>query len=383
MVRDERPIAGIQEAEEMRELVGRVSALDSDAGAAVRVITYFDRLVQTRAGLEAIVRGAAMLTGCPVRLLDPDRSLRIRVTGDGERGDGQAAPDPAWPVHQVYSGTAALWLERTGAPGPVDAIVLERAAAAARDVLDRAWGRAPSLPPQDDPALVELLLDVSAPHQARTIAAKRLGLPGDVRARAVVTEEGRVVIDREHASTRESRRPGSSQPGPAPKASSGRADVADSTWPDGKRRGIGPAVPALDLPESWRLARIALRLAAEGTDQDPGPRTVYADELGGLVVLAASVGPGTETVPDVLALERAASFAPWMLTTLHASAYANSLRAAATALTLHHSTLQDRLAHAGQLLGWNIRTPQGCLRLQLAFVLRRLRRHPETPSVRW
>jgi hypothetical protein len=33
-----------------------------------------------------------MLAGCPVRLFDLDRSLRIRVPGDGERGDVQAAP---------------------------------------------------------------------------------------------------------------------------------------------------------------------------------------------------------------------------------------------------------------------------------------------------
>lgn len=44
----------------MRDLVGRLSALDPDAGAAVQVIAYFDCLVETRAGLEAIVRGATV-----------------------------------------------------------------------------------------------------------------------------------------------------------------------------------------------------------------------------------------------------------------------------------------------------------------------------------
>ena len=52
-----------------------------------------------------------------------------------------------------------------------------------------------------------------------------------------------------------------------------------------------------------------------------------------------------------------------------------SLRAAATTLRVHHSTLQDRITHAEHLLGWNVREPGGRLRLQVALALRRLQRH--------
>jgi sugar diacid utilization regulator len=128
----------------------------------------------------------------------------------------------------------------------------------------------------------------------------------------------------------------------------------------------------VDLPASWAAARTALRLTAEGTERDPGPRVVYAEELGGLAVLAAAVGPGTEPSPDVRALERARSTAPWMLATLEAVAFTPSLRAAAASLVVHHSTLQDRVARAERLLGWSLRTPQGRLRLQLVLTLRRL-----------
>ncbi|MBB2504299.1 PucR family transcriptional regulator, partial [Amycolatopsis echigonensis] len=51
----------------MRELVTHLSALDSGAAETVKVIAYFDRLVEGRAGLEPIVRGAAVLSGCPAR----------------------------------------------------------------------------------------------------------------------------------------------------------------------------------------------------------------------------------------------------------------------------------------------------------------------------
>ncbi|MFC4057604.1 helix-turn-helix domain-containing protein [Planomonospora corallina] len=329
----------------MEDLLGRLSALDPDAGAAVHVIAYFDRLVEARAGLEAIVRGAAVLAGCPAGLSDPGRGVHVRVLPDGRRADAGPPPDPAWPRTALPGGQAVLWLERPPPAGPVGAMALERAAAAARGVLDRTRGRAPLRPPREDPALVELVLDACAPAAARARAARELGLPGGVPVRAVALEGG-----------------------------AARVGPAGDAVPEGVRAGVGPAVDAADLPRSWALARTALRLAAEGTPQDPGPRVVHADELGGLAVLAAAVGPGTAPAPDVRALERAGAGAPWTLTTLYAVAYEPSLRAAAARLTVHHSTLQDRLAHAEHLLGWTVRDPRGRLRLQLALALRRLHR---------
>ncbi|WP_425508543.1 helix-turn-helix domain-containing protein [Streptomyces roseirectus] len=91
-------------------------------------------------------------------------------------------------------------------------------------------------------------------------------------------------------------------------------------------------------------------------------------------MLAELVSPGGELPEDVRALERAAGEAPWMLATLHAVALTPSLRAAATELTVHHSTMQDRLAHAEGVLGWSVRTPPGRFRLQLALTMRRLAR---------
>lgn len=76
---------------------------------------------------------------------------------------------------------------------------------------------------------------------------------------------------------------------------------------------------------------------------------------------------------------QAAAAAPWMLSTLYAVATTASLRTAAVALQVHHSTLQDRIIHAERLLGWPVREPQGRLRLHLALVLRRLHHHPTAP----
>ncbi|WP_416982115.1 helix-turn-helix domain-containing protein [Streptomyces sp. T028] len=329
----------------MKELAGRLTAVDPDAGAAVRVIAYFDRLAEARAGVEALVRGAAVLAGVPARLVDADRRVRVRVEADGTRRDSDLPPDPRWPSAPLTpDGPPALWLERAGAaPSVVEAVILERAAGVARLVLDRTRGRAPL----DDPALVETLLDGTAGEPARLHAARRLGLDPLATARAVATPGGR------------------------PRVVPAQSPVPEASEP---RTGVGPAVPVLDLPRSWAAARTALRFTAEGTGQDPGPRVVYADELGGIALLADVVLPGAEPPPDVQALEAAAADAPWLLTTLYAVVATASLRAAAAEANVHHSTLQDRLVHAEHLLGWPVRTPQGRLRLHLALTTRRLAR---------
>ncbi|WP_149823856.1 helix-turn-helix domain-containing protein [Streptomyces tailanensis] len=338
----------------MKELAGRLTAVDPDAGATVRVIAYFDALGESRAGLEALVRGAAVLAGCPARLVDVERRVRIRVEPDGRRRDDELAPDPAWPsAALVPDGVPALWLERTGTaePSVVDAVILERAAGALRLVLDRTRGRVP-LSPADDPALVETVLDPAAGERARLHAARRLGLDATgTRARALASLGGRPRIMAVHGD--------------------GRPDEAE--LPAG-RVGVGPAVPVLLLPGSWEAARTALRFTSEGTARDPGERVVHAEDLGGLALLAELIAPGSEPPPDVRDLERAAADAPWMLATLHAVAATASLRAAATEVNVHHSTLQDRLAHAETLLGWPVRTPRGRLRLHLALSMRHLAR---------
>ncbi|WP_250038213.1 helix-turn-helix domain-containing protein [Paractinoplanes maris] len=319
----------------MKDLAVRLAALDPDAGAALRVIAYFDRLTEARAGLQTIVRGAAVLAGCPARLTDDPHRIQVRVQPDGASSPA-GEPDPAWMSAPV--GGATLWLERPGPPGPVEAMVLERASAAAKAILDRTRRQA-------DPALSELVIDATAAEPLRLQAAARLGHKPTDRVRAIALDDGTAVLLPESA-------------GPPPAT----------------RAGIGPTGPVASLPESWAAARIALRFTAEGTEQDPGRRIVHADDLGGLALLATAVTPGSEPIPDVRALERAAATTPWMLTTLDAVAETASLRAAATALRVHHSTLQDRLAHAIPVLGWDVRDPRGRLRLQLALALRRLHR---------
>jgi hypothetical protein len=241
-------------------------------------------------------------------------------------------------------------------------MILERAAGAARAILDRTRGRAPS----EDPALVELIVDASAPPEVRRQAATSMRLSESDRFRAIALPSGPQVL------------PAGPTPAIAGPAGIRSAEASEELPPSyaRTRAGIGPAVAPGDLPASYAAARIALRFAADGTAEDPGPTVVRHEDLGGLALLADL--PDSADVPDLRALEHAAAAGPWVLSTLHALAEAGSLRAAATALRLHHSTLQDRITRAEHLLGWTIRDPHGRLRLQLALALRRLRRHPPT-----
>jgi len=349
----------------MQGLILRLSALDPEAGAAVRVISYFDALTRQGTGLQGIVRGAALLTGTAAGLVDDERRVRLRVDPDGRCGPATTAPDPSWLTVPVDEGSAVLWLERPGPARTVDEITLERAAAAAAELLTRTRGRAGRS--GHDEAHLEVLLDPDAPVADRWLAARRLHLDLDRPARAVAVHAGGPRVEQPP------------QPNP-PDAVATRATPNAQAHPHPDpdtgelRAGVGPWVPVPDLPRSWTAARQALRLTAAGGAEDPGPAIVHFDQLGGLAVLASAVTPDAPPVPDVLAVDAATAAAPWMLATLHALTVTGSQRAAAAHLGIHHSTLQGRLSLAQRHLGWDPASPAGGHRLHLALALRRLHR---------
>ncbi|GAA1299127.1 helix-turn-helix domain-containing protein [Pseudonocardia xinjiangensis] len=342
----------------MRELAGRLRSVDPDAGAALQVIAHFDALVDARAGLEATVRAAAVLAGCPAGMADRARRLRIRVLPDGRRADGE----PTGATVPVSSGRedAVVWLERSGdgtgtARMELDAILVERLATTVRIVLDRTWSDAPVA----DPASVELLVDAAVDERARALAARRLGLPVD--GVFVVT----VGI------------------GAAPghrRALTARLGELDVTIEPAGRRGAphprcsaaGPPVELRDLPTSYQQARLALRFTCAA--DEPGPAHVDAAALGGMLALAEGCD-SPAAVAETALLDRVISAHPWALDTLTAVTAEASLRGAAAALHVHHSTVQGRVELLDRALGYPVATALGRTRLTVALALRRLRRN--------
>jgi hypothetical protein len=348
-------------------LLLRLSALDPDAEAALRVIAYFDALVTRGASAPALVRAAAALAECPAGLWRPDGTV-VRYRPDGEPLPSVRADFPAT---ALAAGPGGVWLERPDGPGPLDSLVLERMALAA---VTAAHAGRPG-PQPTDPALVELVLADDSPAEGRVRALRLLGLvPG--RPLAVVAVRGAAPGRPPQARPTECRAPHAVvegviavlvQPPPAPDAFAGPA------VPPGVVVGIGDAVDAERARTSWAQARVALRFAVAG---DAEAAVVRHDGLGALAVLAALPPEELRRRPELAAVEAYAARpgGEGDLAAVAAFCRSGSLRGAAAHLHLHHSSVADRVARAGRALGWELSEPADRFRAMLALTLRRLSR---------
>jgi len=340
----------------MKGLLLQLSALDSDAESAVRVIGFFDALMTDRAELTTLLRSTAALAECPVGVDAPGRGLVLRADPSGIIDlDGP----PAGADLREYAD-ARFWLARSGAALPLDEMVLERFALAGSLLLDRTVS---SLPAVGDPALVELVVSATAGIAERSRALHLLGITPTSTLRVAVSSQapaGRVIS------------------GPV-------GDHVVSLWTDtdvqptvdrrsgalaaGARTGVGSVVPAVRAADSWRDACTAYRLTS------PEAPVVRADELGGLLVVAERLRPeDIAASPDVAALDRIAaeSGGEDLLAVLRAFAVTDSVRKAAALAFRHHSTVAYRLEQAESMLGFSFGNASGRFRLQLALTMRAL-----------
>lgn len=330
----------------MQELVGRLTALDPEASESLKVIAYFDALVEGRASMEVLLRGAAVLSGCASGFVT-DRIV-AGVDTQGTRLNLTVAPESGrWPEHRVPGGARA-WLEREGAAHANDEMILERLAIALGIMLER------SAPQAALRKAVETVIDAAESPEARRAAATRLRL--DPLARFVIIAE-----------------PASSPSPPGhhtvvvTPAGAVRAVIKlESDETTEPRAGIGFAVGGDELDRSWASALTALRLTSE---REP---VLRADDLGGLILLAdAAEGRGFDH-RDLAALQRVVASSPRTLGVLESLVHTESLRAAAAESGLHHSTIQARAVELSATLGFDVRTAAGHTRLSIALSLYRL-----------
>lgn len=327
----------------MQELVGRLTAVDAEATETLKVISYFDALINGHATTEVLLRGAAILSGCAAGQTVGGKTMRVDATGIRA-----AAPPGDWPSRQFEDG-GIVWIERSGAPHANDEMILERLAIAAGIAYERTSPAAASR------RALETIIDDQASAEARSDAAKRLHLDPQARYRIVATGDtdtgaptGRVpavVVGTAY--------------GPV------RAALTDETS-SLRRAGIGiPSTPT-SLPESWASALIALRLSS------PREPVVDAADLGALLPLARAADAAPHGMPDVEALTDLVTSHPGAEALLDAIAGTESLRAAGVEAGLHHSTVQARAEQYSTALGFDIRSPRGRVRLSLALALHRL-----------
>lgn len=368
----------------------RLSALDADAAAALRVIAHFEALLGGGAHPVALVRSTAGLAECAAGWTTADgRTLRFGP-------DGRALPGT--PEH--ISGTVDLgtcgriWLERAGAAGPFDELVLEWMGITARVL---AGSRPPTRPPDvADPALVELVLSEREAAEDRVRALRLLGLTPERRLHAVAVDGGRTgdpgvaavgLLSRSGlqgvvriapigglGAVLVQRRDGDDSPAAELRAAAEERsrELPSARAPArGVRAGVGRGADPLAARASWAQARSALRFAVAGV---PGESVADHDELGPVALLAEIPRERLREQSDVQALDRLAGRdgGESVLAALAAFCRTGSLRQSAARLHLHHSSVAARLARVEDLLGWRLQDPQDRFRAQLALYARRL-----------
>ncbi|MHA5054662.1 PucR family transcriptional regulator [Streptomyces sp. SD15] len=352
----------------MKGLLLRLSALDADAAAALRVIAHYEGLLGGgRLDAQSLVRSTAGLAECPAGLVLDGRIVRFGADGAASAGEPPEKTDGV-----EFAPGGRVWLERDGEPGPLDELVLEWMAIAAAVVA----GHRALAPSQHvaDPALVERALSEREAVEDRARALRLLGLDpaGPLR---VVAVDGPAAVA---ALGRHDLRPGVRAAGVGslvvalvPGAESPASDLRDMVARDGAegvRIGVGGGAPALSAADSWVQARLALRFAVAGSRAEA---VVDHDRLGPLALLAELPAERLRTQPDVVALEQ---LAEPVLNALAAFCRTGTLRQAAADLHLHHSSVAARLTQAEAALGLRLAAPGDRFRAQFALYALRLAR---------
>ena len=276
----------------MEALVERLSQLDSHAEGAIRVVMFYDTLMRRRVDLPALARASAGLAECVTGIRLHGTGQAIRVSPDGRQASAPPAPASATvPVTLDEEEIGTVWLERPGAPGALDELLLDRLAIAAAAVVER-YG--PARTTMADPALVELVIGSGSDEAARARALRLLGFPAGLPVR-VVAVRSQLPLDQVGSLVCPARLVKA-----APLADVGvilAATVDPARFPAGVRAGIGAA----ESPDrSWQQARTALRFT---TVRQP---VVRYDGLGALALLAQVPQDAARDNADVAAITRMA-----------------------------------------------------------------------------
>ena len=380
----------------MRSLLLRLSALDPDSATALRVIAFFDALLEHHASAQALVRATSGLAecGCGMQLTD-GRQWRFAPNGEPLPGEPDTVSGRA--DFEVNDIAGTLWLERPGDAAPMDDLVLERALLAARILLaDQRPRRVAGLV---DPSLIEVVLSRHESLADRCRALRALGLAPDqpLRVAAVTVEAGRdpavdavsliararptrsahvAVIGGVAAVLFQQRGACESPASDLRNALRGRSQ--EQHVRTHAQIGIGANVVGTDAEISWQQALLALRFAHRSgqclSASDPGEAVIDHDDLGVLALLAEIPPQQLASDACIAALDAFSGTDNGALdiATLEAYCRTGSLRRTAQLLYVHHSTVSSRLARIEEAMNWHLDDPAVRFRAQFALWARRL-----------
>jgi hypothetical protein len=331
----------------MQELLGRLRALDPSASASLRVIACFDELMAGGVGTDGLLSAAAALAGHPVGVRRSPAATPIRVNPLGDR---LAAADPTGIVRVVDGVT--VWIESASSePTPNEAMIVERLALALRLRYEM----------RDAPVRRDLavLIDPDASTAERIEAGARRGLLPGIRYRAIAAPL--FAIWTVHPR-------GPEDVASTPFGPVHVAIITEEAAVAAAPLGIGIPATVADLALSFRTATVALRLNDGG-----GAPPVRADDMGGLAEVLADAPLHARPDGDEESVARALAAHPWAATTIEALVRATSVREAARATGIHHSTMTTRVGLLADEFGYAPLEGLGRTRLTLAFFKHRLR----------
>jgi sugar diacid utilization regulator len=346
-----------------------------------------------------LIRATAEITGCRVVLEERGGASLTAAppTGSGTVGDGGA------PVRATVVDGRTVRLERVGGSAPGDAELADVLAAFLTRHLADVRGGATDVPsdsPRSDTAatgereraeLVDVVLSATENDPDRSRALRALGLRSDQDV-IVVAVAGPRGADVATATSlflagRGGLRPAVTMVGDvaaavmhAPARDASMAQALRDRISDpynrhvslfaGLRVGVGRAVPALRARCSWDQAQKSLRFAGA-----PGIEPVADHAELGVLTLFARFDPATlAEVPEVTAVNeyRRRPTGPQDLAVVDVFCRTGSLRRAAAALHMHHSTVQPRIERVEQALGWDLTQSRQRLRARMTFIVCRL-----------
>lgn len=361
----------------MEGLLKRLSDEGSEAENALRVIAFFDELISHRAMFDALVRSTARLIGAPAGFRSDSDGPVWSFDAIG-RPWGEGVPPRALErqVKTAQGSSGVAWILPSTSNHALADLVLERMALAASIILDRDAG-------EDARAgtFLSRILDSRRTADDRRLDAQLLGFRSTWKIRmclirrdadtpvhldalvswsrtqhvriATMTEESGVVAMIHDSGTWTPR------------------DLSRPEW----LIGVGTSEPVEDAHRSLESARHASRLCS----QLLGPTVVDAATIGPLSFLG-SVSPAQaqrdDTVRMLLMLAKSEATLPELLA-LDCFCRHASLRAAASELNLHHSSLASRLENISGRLGRDIRQPEERLTLAVALQLFRVANSPD------
>jgi hypothetical protein len=337
----------------------------------LRVVAFFDALLDDEVLPTGLVRQVASFVGCDVGIRTPSGAV-ISAGPSGHR----TSSTPAGAARLSLRRGGEVWLQRSADPQPLDGVVLHRLGVAARIALEQAAAAA------DRSALLEQVLSdrIAEVDRCRCLRGLRLTPAASVRLVALtgpqeglgeLVEQVRKVSPTVHVT-----------PVSEVTAVLAQEPAVPDRWdvPVGTHLAWSRPCPAIEAPSAWREARTALRFTLPSTHPH-GPYTdqeavvAPAERLGAFLALAEHLSAeDIDRIPDVRALDRiAADEGQDTVVILEAVAATESLRRASTLVHLHHNSVAARVRRAEQVLGFSVVEPYSRSRLLLALTLRRLR----------